>query len=554
MTGLTFSDTERNPLLQQYGGDFLPTTYGETLSAAIGDPLLRPTQMLSREAELTRAEGFEPDYTSPVPAFKSLPDAEQFESAEKLNEEYGYLGLKFDEPMHPDRAAIMADGKRAERRRQDIIRRGPQGILPATGRFVASFLGAAVDPINVASAFIPVAREARLAGALARVGQRSVFAQRAATGAIEGFAGAALVEPVVYGTAKSQQLDYTMADALMNLAIGTTLGAGLHPAAGKLGDYLKSRSPDVRDAALKKAVADAVEGRSIDVDDVMNVGEAEKLNIQTRDAPEVSMTTRDALDSHADTSKAKNGSIPAARRVVEDLGQDMDAPPLPPDYEIVAVHPPGQGRDKLPDALAEKFAEDTGGTIVGDFSVTRAKDGSLRVKGQVKEGKQYLLTADGDDASDAIAAMHSHINEGGGHVAVVMHAIKPGDDPTRMARLKRDPFAAKPGDRATKPAKVDDGGAKIIDDLARKIAEKDLDPRRDATADFDAAQDVDQALADVGDDPRAASADIDEDLEMVELTDEESAILAQADEDIARAESSTDAVMEAAACVLRNTP
>ena len=64
-------------------------------------------------------------------------------------------------------------------------------------------------------------------------------------GAIEGFVGNALVEPIVYKVAKSEQADYDYQDSILNLVAGTVLGSGLHVGFGRVGDAIaKARGKD----------------------------------------------------------------------------------------------------------------------------------------------------------------------------------------------------------------------------------------------------------------------------------------------------------------------
>lgn len=277
-----------NRTLREYGGARLPATFGESMEATIEDPLLRPSQMLVTQTEVAEEEGFfnlEPalrgqdvrgqedlDRLQNDGAInslqhkrlsKTLSGLSPLDDVETLNERFADVeGLSFAKPMRRAAAEIIAQGKREENIRRDVVMRGPQGGLAGAARFGVSFAGAAIDPINIASAFIPVVGEARLAGFTARYG---VTAARAAKGTAEGLLGAAAVEPLTYGLAQSQQLDYEMSDALINMSLGGLLGGGLHVGGGKIGDFVSNRSPKAREAALRASVAQAAEGRMVDV-------------------------------------------------------------------------------------------------------------------------------------------------------------------------------------------------------------------------------------------------------------------------------------------------
>ena len=96
-----------------------------------------------------------------------------------------------------------------------------------------------LDPVNIGASFIPVVGQANFARLAARTGFTTA---RLTRGAAEGLAGAALLEPLVYGVAQSVQADYDITDSLLNLTFGTILGGGLHVGAGKLKDINTARN------------------------------------------------------------------------------------------------------------------------------------------------------------------------------------------------------------------------------------------------------------------------------------------------------------------------
>jgi hypothetical protein len=116
----------------------------------------------------------------------------------------------------------------------------------------AMLLAGLADPLNVASAFVPVVREARVASMLARAGESGLAraGARAAIGAAEGFAGAAALEVPTYGLRTAMQDDYSLTDSLVNMAFGTALGGGMHAVGGAIGDHLGGGNPYARFAGL----------------------------------------------------------------------------------------------------------------------------------------------------------------------------------------------------------------------------------------------------------------------------------------------------------------
>jgi len=233
--------TQSKTLLSDYA-----ITTGEALSAYEDDALrFSPLPAILRGVEQFQAQR---DETSPV-----LTIADQ--NAKIAEAE---VRLKAEEGIRESTLDILIERKRDEAKEQDAIARA-SGWQTAGG-FAAGFVVAAFDPLNVATAYIPVAGPAmyasRLAAQTTRMGR---LGTRVGFGAAEGLVGAAAVEPIVALQAANEQADYTMADTLMNLAFGTVLGGGLHGAIGAVGDTINAqRDRAVRDtiAAQRRAAVD----------------------------------------------------------------------------------------------------------------------------------------------------------------------------------------------------------------------------------------------------------------------------------------------------------
>lgn len=140
---------------------------------------------------------------------------------EAVTEEYG---IETDRPMSRAEAEIIANGRREQEIRNAIIAAAPRGVLPTTARFGASILNFATDPVELGSMFIPIVGPAGKAAAAARFGR---VGGAAVTGAVEGGIGSLLTEPLYFGLTQSQQLDYTMQEALLNVGAGIFLGGGV---------------------------------------------------------------------------------------------------------------------------------------------------------------------------------------------------------------------------------------------------------------------------------------------------------------------------------------
>ena len=193
-------------------------------------------------------------------------------SAEDANERYAIKGrLNFTAPL-PEKVARERHERMRERLlREDIIaRREEGGVTGGAARFAAGLAGSLpgiVDPLNIASAFFPAVGPTRAAVWAARAG----LAGRAATGAIEGAVGGALLTPVQYGIARWDDEDYGAVDALLNIALGSVFGGGIHTGLGVLGRArpdlplaLDRADPPMREALLRGAVADVAEGRPVE--------------------------------------------------------------------------------------------------------------------------------------------------------------------------------------------------------------------------------------------------------------------------------------------------
>ena len=169
--------------------------------------------------------------------------------------------MYFDEDEYQSVVDIMVKEKKEERARQSIIERGPEGSWNPLNK--GFYVGAAklttglavsmVDPINIAASFIPVFGQARFAKLVAKQGFTKA---RAVKGAVEGIAGAAIVEPLVYGVAQSVQADYDLYDSFLNIGFGAVMGSGLHVGAGKLKDANTRRKWNNRITEGKKILGD----------------------------------------------------------------------------------------------------------------------------------------------------------------------------------------------------------------------------------------------------------------------------------------------------------
>lgn len=135
---------------------------------------------------------------------------------------------------------------------QITLQRSRGGFKLGAAQFGVALAGSMLDPLNVASAFIPTVGLARGATVASRLGRKG---NRFTTGMMDGAIGAAVVEPLVIGAAAAEQdRDYGLMDSFLNVALGSALGGGLHWGVGKLTDRINRTPPQTRDTAQQTAI------------------------------------------------------------------------------------------------------------------------------------------------------------------------------------------------------------------------------------------------------------------------------------------------------------
>lgn len=243
------------------------------------------------------------------PSRQPLPDsvyaagaADNLVDPKSLNAKYGQsLGLSFDRPMRRGAVDIMVRRKQEENSRNAYLNRAPDGLAYGIANFATQLAVSAADPINIASAFVPIVGEARAGLWAARYGKT---AARLMQGAAEGAVGAALVEPIVYGSEKYLQGDYDLMDSFLNVTVGTVLGGGLHAGFGALSDRLARLHGETREGALRAGVGQMAEGRDVDVGHVIAADPAYR---EASYLPIVNEREFQLLGEHAQTTEKLAG-------------------------------------------------------------------------------------------------------------------------------------------------------------------------------------------------------------------------------------------------------
>jgi len=292
-----------------------------------------PTSAARRIGELNRAEQGEvisPAYPAyGIPERRAEPETPLLtaEQARARIKEEG-LDLTVDDAgIRAGALDILIERKREEAKRKFILDNAPASTVPV--QLLAGFAASVLDPINVASAFVPVVGEARYASMLARAGQ-SVAARaavRAQVGAIEGAVGAAMVEPLILYASARDQADYDLTNSLLNVAFGSALGGGLHSAGGLIGDLRRGNLLDaVKVEAPELAPSATATPRAAAQEFVLRVDENPMLALRdslergiaadrVRLAEDAGRQAREALipEIRAELSEVAAGRLPNVR-------------------------------------------------------------------------------------------------------------------------------------------------------------------------------------------------------------------------------------------------
>jgi hypothetical protein len=233
---------------------------GESLGATAAEAVEEmPSQQLFGIRELQAASGDREDLTDPIARLQAGEDLNEVVSGPKLLppqvgiieararvKDAGLdkvLNLPEMPTMSEPSLDIMIERARHRQERAATIARGPQGVVPTALGVGTSFVVGALDPVNLAAAFIPVVGELRYAKMLESAGESAIARAgvRAGVGAASGAVGMAAIEPIAAYAKTQEGQDYTMVHALRSVIFGAALGGILHPAGGAISDVLRTR-------------------------------------------------------------------------------------------------------------------------------------------------------------------------------------------------------------------------------------------------------------------------------------------------------------------------
>lgn len=242
-----------NPLLQSQGYDLLKPTTGQALKAGLGLGQLDAPVNYLRDLD-TYNNG---------PGIKLTPEA--------ANKEYGIPGyLNFDRELAPEAARVVRERTLKRLSFDDVLNRA--STAQNVGALGANFVGQMFDPINLATAFVPVTKIPGVSTMMTSLLTKNPFTQRAAIGAVEGTVGQALIEPIYIAGDQLGFEEHTNADVMRNLAFGTIFGAGAHVTLGAGADaakFLYGKALSTHNVAVEKSILQLMDGGVVNVEPVI---------------------------------------------------------------------------------------------------------------------------------------------------------------------------------------------------------------------------------------------------------------------------------------------
>lgn len=248
-------------------------------------------------------------------------------SPQEANELYGLDGaLVFDKDIDEGEAIARQRVKLTEVENNWIINKyREQRDFSLTDNVVTDFgFGMAVsmlDPVNVASSFIPVG------GFLNNIkgfGTLSATKQAIITGATEGFIGNALAEPLTFTANKDLQLEYGWMDSAMNLGAGIFIGGGI-PAVSSLLIGRKSLrtgtgiTPETNRMAHETAISQLVQDKPVNVTPILELEQLKAKGLDKVEQRRARRAQRQFESQMALVETADNPKEQLKRAYTEDL-------------------------------------------------------------------------------------------------------------------------------------------------------------------------------------------------------------------------------------------
>ncbi|MDE4918343.1 hypothetical protein ACUXAV_000383 [Cupriavidus metallidurans] len=217
-----------------------PTPLGDYLSAKAGEAAQSITDRWNYVAGARPGNtiiGYDGDG---VPMYGDDPSQTRV-PADVAQAQLDAAGAKMQAPesgMYRDVLDGLVQRQQEKTAREVAISASPTGLRSVAGFGVQAGVSM-LDPINLATAFVPVIGPAKYTALLAEAGGMAARTGiRLGIGAAEGAVGTALVQPLDYLVARNVGDDFTMTTALENVAFGAAFGAGLHSIGGAAKDLV----------------------------------------------------------------------------------------------------------------------------------------------------------------------------------------------------------------------------------------------------------------------------------------------------------------------------
>ena len=335
--------------------DVLGATFQETLYYNPANALLRLAEQYSYEGRrgqtLTKDEYMESEYYRP--------------------------GIQVDDSGIKEGLAKLLAERKDKRDSFNIqlnASRGGFGLGAA--QFGVGLVGSLLDPLNIASAFIPTLGTARAATLAAKFGKNG---GRFMTGVMDGMVGAALLEPLVIGAAAAEQdRDYNLMDSFLNVAFGGALGGGLHVGFGKISDRIERSSHEIKEKATVLAVEQAAGDQDITAGNLHKITEnraADSLIKRSKMGRDFDPSVR----AQTDTLDPETGEIISTETIKESQITKPEGVPDPetvlfdaiddPKFETKGTAIPSLLKAEKPKGL-KKFIIDNGGINTKDPDIS----------------------------------------------------------------------------------------------------------------------------------------------------------------------------------------
>jgi hypothetical protein len=206
-------------------------------------------------------------------------------SAAEAKQRYG-INTRDGQKITELAAQRLAELKYQEQYRQEVISRASQDFGTQFWGGAAQFAGAALDPLNIGLAFVPVVGEAR---ALMLMKQFGPMAGRFLGGLADNLVTGGIVEIGGWNAAKTLDYDYTAYDAFLNIAAGGIIGGGFHVVGGAIADHFGFStwarelergkiSPDTHFTALRTAVGQILQDQNVSISPIVRAAMANNLD------------------------------------------------------------------------------------------------------------------------------------------------------------------------------------------------------------------------------------------------------------------------------------